>query len=199
VSGSRIGNELRLALQEPGPSAALETAVKLGIAPWLAPDRDRARAALELLPDGEGRPDLLVLGAALAVAGDQADVLLADLQFTAAERAVLRACGRAPALAGAARDASRRASALARVLRGVAVEAVALAGTYGAQGAARRWLDELRHVVLAIDGGDLVAAGVAPGPQIGRLLAATLDRRLDGELGADCDAQLRAALEAREP
>jgi tRNA nucleotidyltransferase (CCA-adding enzyme) len=198
VAGARIGNELRLALQEPDPLAALRTAVTLGVAGWLAPDPDRARAALELLPPGEGRPDLLVLGASLAVAGNEADALLAGLQFTAAERAVLRACGRAAALAIAAREASS-ASALARVLRGVPVEAVALAGTHGAEDAARRWLAELRHVALAMDGGDLVAAGIPEGPEIGRLLAAALDRRLDGELAADHDAQLRAALEARRP
>lgn len=198
VSGSRIGNELRLALHEPDPPAALETAVKLGLASWLAPDRDRTRTALELLPEGAGRRDLLVLGANLAVAGDDADALLADLEFSAAERTVLRACADAPALARAAGEAASRACALARVLRGAPAEAVALAGAHGAQDAARRWLEELRHIGLAIDGRDLLAAGVPEGPEIGRLLAGVLDRRLDGELGADRAAQLQAALEARE-
>ncbi|HEV2785912.1 MAG TPA: hypothetical protein VGV67_05960, partial [Solirubrobacteraceae bacterium] len=50
VSGTRIGNELRLALREPDPVAALEAAVALGLAPWLAPDRTLAERALELLP-----------------------------------------------------------------------------------------------------------------------------------------------------
>ena len=59
----------------------------------------------------------------------------------------------------------------------------------------RRWLGELRHVELAIDGDDLIAAGVPRGPQIGRRLASTLERRLDGELGDDRDEQLAAALE----
>jgi tRNA nucleotidyltransferase (CCA-adding enzyme) len=198
VSGSRIGNELRLALHEPDPPAALEAAAKLGLAPWLAPDRDRTRAALELLPEGAGRRDLLVLGANLAAAGDDADALLADLEFSAAERSVLRACADPPALARAAGEAASRACALARVLRGAPAEAVALAGAHGAEDAARRWLEELRHVGLAIDGRDLLAAGVPEGPEIGRLLAGVLDRRLDGELGADRAAQLQAALEARD-
>ena len=60
----------------------------------------------------------------------------------------------------------------------------------------RRWLGELRHVGLAIDGDDLLAAGVERGPQVGRRLAATLDLRLDGELGDDRDEQLAAALAA---
>jgi tRNA nucleotidyltransferase (CCA-adding enzyme) len=193
VSGDRIGNELRLALGEPDPIAALAAAAALGLAPWLAPDRERADAALALLPAGEGRPDLVVLGAALA--GEPA-APLDGLGFTAAERAVLRACARAPQLAAAMAGAAQP-SALARVLRGQPVEAVALAGAHGAAAPARRWLDELRDVALAITGDDLLAAGVPHGPQIGRRLAAALDRRLDGALAAGRDAELAAALQAR--
>ncbi len=193
VSGARIGSELRLALAEPDPVAALQSAVALGLAPWLAPDRPRTAAALRLLPAGEGRPDLVVLAAALAERPDDADQRLAALEFTAAERAVLRAAGRSRRLAAQA-AAARRPSELARVLRRAPVEAVALAGADGPSEAPRRWLDELRHVTLAIDGDDLLAAGVPRGPQIGRRLAATLDRRLDGELGDDWASQLHVAL-----
>jgi tRNA nucleotidyltransferase (CCA-adding enzyme) len=190
VSGARIGSELRLALTEPDPVAALESAVALGIAPWLAPDRALAERALELLPAGEGRRDLLVLAASLASPDD--DALLADLQFTAPERAIVRACLTTPAL-----DAAPRApSQLARALRGVPVEAVALAGARGAAQPARRWLDDLRHVGLQITGADLLAAGLAEGPDIGQRLQAALDLRLDGALGDGRDAELRAALDA---
>jgi tRNA nucleotidyltransferase (CCA-adding enzyme) len=190
VSGARIGNELRLALCEPDPVGALESAVALGLAPWLRPDRERARAALALLPAGEGRADLVVLAASLP---EPDDPRLAALDFTAAERAVLRAAARAPQL-GRAAAAAPRPSALAAVLRGVPVEAVALAGAHGAQGPVRRWLGELRDVRSAISGDDLVAAGIPPGPDLGRRLAAVLDRRLDGELGPGRDEQLAAAL-----
>ena len=200
VSGARIGNELRLALTEPDPVGALEAAVALALAPWLAPDRALAQRALELLPAGEGRRDLLVLAASLATPADE---LLADLQFTAAERAIVRACRETPALDGA--PASRLPSELARELRGRPPEAVALAGARdaGATGAvgaavARRWLEELRHVGLQITGDDLRAAGIAEGPDLGRRLQAVLDLRLDGAVGADREAQLAAAL-ALEP
>ncbi|MEA2139060.1 MAG: hypothetical protein QOG56_2210, partial [Solirubrobacteraceae bacterium] len=193
VSGARIGNELRLALAEPDPVAALERAVALGIAPWLEVDRDRTAAALALLPAGEGRADLVVLAAALAESCDDADQRLAGLDFTAAERTVLRAAARAPQIAAAAL-AAQRPSQLARVLRALPVEAVALAGAAGAAEPVRRWLGELRHVALQIDGSDLLAAGVPRGPEVGRRLAAALDLRLDGELGADRAAQLAAAL-----
>jgi tRNA nucleotidyltransferase (CCA-adding enzyme) len=190
VSGPRIGNELRLALSEPDPVAALESAATLGLAPWLAPDGERAAAALALLPAGEGRADLVVLAASLAPSADRR---LDELGFGAADRAVLRACARAPQLA-AAMAAAKRPSALARVVRGLPVEAVALAGAHGAEEQARRWLTDLRHVALEIGGEDLIAAGIAPGPEIGARLATALDRRLDGELAPGREAELAAAL-----
>jgi tRNA nucleotidyltransferase (CCA-adding enzyme) len=198
VSGARIGNELRLALREPDPPAALEVAAALGLAPWLAPDRRRTAAALEVLPAGEGRADLVVLGASLAAAGDDTDAALAELDFGAAERTVLRACLAAGALAEAAASATRP-SEVARVLRGVPVEALALAGADGAAATMDRWLHELRSVRLAISGDDLIAAGIPEGPEVGRRLELTLDRRLDGELEAGREAELSAALQAAPP
>ena len=53
-----------------------------------------------------------------------------------------------------------------------------------------------RDVRLEISGDDLIAAGVAEGPAIGRGLAAALRAKLDGEAPAR-DDELRIALEAR--
>jgi tRNA nucleotidyltransferase (CCA-adding enzyme) len=61
------------------------------------------------------------------------------------------------------------------------------------------WLDdyvrEWRHVKLEIDGADLIGAGVAEGPAVGRGLAAALDAKLDGEVTTRED-ELRVALAA---
>ena len=65
-----------------------------------------------------------------------------------------------------------------------------------AAAAARRWLEEVRHVGLAIGGGDLLTAGMPEGPEIGRRLERTLRMRLDGELAEGAGAELAAALEA---
>ena len=196
VSGTRIGNELRLALADPDPVAALEAAAALGLAPWLTVDRALIERALGLLPAGEGRRDLLVLAAALPAPDD---ARLADLQFSAAERAIVRACHEAPALD----DAPRKPSDLARILRGRPIEAVALAGARSGspagEQAARCWTEELRHVGLQITGDDLRAAGLPEGADLGRRLRAVLDLRLDGELGPDRDAQLAAALALAAP
>jgi len=66
-----------------------------------------------------------------------------------------------------------------------------------AMGAA--WLDEYlrswRHVGLEIGGEDLLAAGVPPGPAVGRGLRAALAKRLNGEVEGRED-ELAAALEA---
>ncbi len=195
VSGTRIGNELALALTEPDPLAALEAAAALGLAPWLRVDRERAAAALALLPAGEGRRELLTLAASLAPGGG---AHVAQLGFGAADAALLRAADAAAELAAAMR-AAPRPSALARVARGVPVELVALAGAGGAEEPARRWLDDLRDVALQIGGDELLAAGIAPGPAIGRRLDAALDRRLDGALAPGRDAELAAALAEPEP
>ena len=57
------------------------------------------------------------------------------------------------------------------------------------------WAREWRDVSLEIDGDDLMEAGVAQGPAVGRGLDAALAARLDGEI-ARRDEELRVALAA---
>lgn len=58
-----------------------------------------------------------------------------------------------------------------------------------------RYLTVWRQVRLEIDGDDLIAAGVAPGPAVGRGLRAALELRLNGEVFSR-EEELAAALEA---
>lgn len=188
VSGDRLGAELRLALREPSPLSALHAAQNLGLVDGLALDPALVARALALLPRTDPHPpraDLTVLGAVIP------DAAWAEgWGFDARELAILRACAEAqPLPAGAA------PSAVAAALRGVPVEAVAVAGARGDDDTALRYLSDWRHVALAIDGADLLAAGVPQGPEVGRRLAATLAARLDGALPDDRDAQLAFALE----
>jgi tRNA nucleotidyltransferase (CCA-adding enzyme) len=177
VSGTRIGNELRLALADPDPVAALESAVELGLAPWLDVDRARVTRTLELL-GGEGDRALAVLA---ATARD-----VSGLGFTGAvERAVTQAAAlRALDLTGAPPSMAGRAFA------GLPAEAVAAIGSPEAE----RWLRTDRHRRLAIGGEDLLAHGVPAGPEVGRRLAAARDALLDGAVGDERDEQLRVAL-----
>ena len=144
--------------------------------------------ALELLA-GEGRRDLVILAA--SVAGLDVSALLAwldDLAFPGDDRDLVAAASRAST--GTPLHAAQTPSQIARAARGAPIEAVALAGGPNA----RRWLTELRHVALEIDGHDLLAAGIAEGPDIGARLQRTLDGVLDGEIAPTRDAQLAAAL-----
>jgi tRNA nucleotidyltransferase (CCA-adding enzyme) len=85
-------------------------------------------------------------------------------------------------------------SAAVRVARGRSNVELALARALGAD-----WLDEYlarwRDVGLEITGEDLIAAGVAEGPAVGRGLAAALRAKLDGEAPTRED-ELRIALAA---
>jgi len=173
-------------------------------------DAALAQRALVLLP-ADGRPDLLLMASLLlALTGgdgeDPEDVmyeLLDGLEFTAAERErIMRSALVAPALVAAMADAATP-SQLHDALFAHTLEAVALAGALSERGPANvtaeaaDWLTRLRHVRLAINGDDLLAAGIAAGPQLGMRLDAALARKLDGELEDGRDAELRAALDAR--
>jgi tRNA nucleotidyltransferase (CCA-adding enzyme) len=191
VSGDRLGAELRLALREPDPPAALQAVAELNPAflPRGFDPRPRMLgAALELLPEG-GRADLLTLAA--CTAGMDARALLAwldDMGFVGPDRDRVAAASRYST--GEPLRAARTNAQIARAARNAPIEAVALAGGENA----RRWLNDLRDVRLEINGDDLLAAGVPQGPEIGARLQRALDRKLDGEV-AGREQELAAALE----
>lgn len=180
LSGARLGAELRLALAEPDPVAVL---ARLAEQLPLTIDRPLAQAALDLSPP-DGDRSMLLLG---ALAREEA--WLHRLELTSRELAVALACHRASV------PTDTTPSALWRAWHGVPIEAVAVAGARGGADAARRWIEELRLVALAIGGDDLIAAGVPEGPQIGRRLERTLAARLDGELAGGREVELAYALE----
>ena len=201
VSGGRIGDELRLLLGEPEPNTALRLASELGLDralhPAFAPDPEAAERARALLPP-DGREALVILAAGCR--GFDREALtrwLDELEFPAAGRDVVVAAALEAGPLGRRLAAANRPSEIAAVASGLAPEVVALAAAVvpAAVAAARRWLVELRHVRLEIDGGDVLAAGVPEGPDVGRALAAALARKLDGEARGR-DAELSTALAA---
>ncbi len=84
-------------------------------------------------------------------------------------------------------------------IEGAAIIA-ALAGrrSPGAGAWARDWIETKRHLRLEIDGEDLLAAGVPPGPEVGIRLAAALAGKRDGAV-AGREQELRAALDFEIP
>ncbi|MEA2126883.1 MAG: hypothetical protein QOI80_3665 [Solirubrobacteraceae bacterium] len=185
VSGSRVGAEIRLALDEPLPAALVELERhglgRKAIHPAFAVDASLIA----------GLPGLAALGACLLDAEDVAGALDA-LAFPAAERAAVVAAADARALAQRLLAASSP-SEVAEVAARQPPEALAVAAALGAGEPVRQWLDEWRHVRLAINGDDLVGAGLH-GPAVGAGLRAALAAALDG-VAPDREAQLAVALE----
>jgi tRNA nucleotidyltransferase (CCA-adding enzyme) len=109
--------------------------------------------------------------------------------------AVLRAAAKGPQLASTLRN-ELAPSAVHAVLSCEPPEALALALARGAPGdQVLRYLADLRGVRLEITGHDLVEAGVAESPELGRALEETLRRKLDGEVsGRDEELKLALAL-----
>ena len=82
--------------------------------------------------------------------------------------------------------------ALWRRFRREPPEAAAVAGARGDVAAARRWLEDVRHRRLAINGDDIVAAGLS-GPAVGEALDAAMVAMLAGRADTR-EEQLAAAL-----
>jgi tRNA nucleotidyltransferase (CCA-adding enzyme) len=117
------------------------------------------------------------------------------LGFAPPDRTALAAAlGPAGGEAALAAAAPRRPSEAVELARGHDPLELALARAIGAE-----WLDrylaEWRAVELEIDGEDLIAAGVPPGPALGRGLREALRAKLDGEIGGR-DEELAVALRA---
>ena len=192
VTGSRLGAELRLLLREPQP-AALLALERNGLGRALlgdafAPDERTIATAHELSPGG-----LAALAASLGgghedAAADGGDVapMLDRLAFPAHDRdAVARAAAIEPAAAGTDVELWER-------YRREPPEAVAVAGARGDAEAARRWLEDVRHRRLAIDGNDVVAAGLS-GPAVGEALDRATRAMLEGRAPSR-EEQLAAAV-----
>ena len=140
VTGSRIGSELRLLLDEPAAGAALGLADQLGVLGALRPPlrwRPELAAQARALVDV---PTVLLASAALEADADALRAAMDDWRFPAAERdRVVAAVRDAPALAEALQSA-RLPSEIADAVQRTSPEALALAGPLGDPDAARRWL-----------------------------------------------------------
>ena len=182
VTGPRLGAELRLLVREPQP-AALLALERHGLGRALlgdafAPDERRIAVAHEL-----GGP-LAAFAAALTGPPD-----LDRLAFPAHDRDVVaRAAAAEPIPAGTG------AVELWRRFRREPPEVAAVAGARGDAEGARRWLEDVRHRRLAIDGNDVVAAGLS-GPAVGEALDRAMAAMLAGRAPSR-EEQLAAALGA---
>jgi tRNA nucleotidyltransferase (CCA-adding enzyme) len=176
VSEDRVVGELARIAAEPRPSRALEL-----ISEWGLLELGDAPAVVGVLERLFARPEW----------GEYADrdtsILLAVAPGDHPDQLRRRAAKLAATRPGSPAEVYSRADAHAPSI-------VALARGRGAD-----WLDDyvarLRHAGLEITGYDLMDAGVAEGPAIGKGLNAALAARLNGEI-SDREEELRVALEA---
>jgi tRNA nucleotidyltransferase (CCA-adding enzyme) len=172
VSGDRIGNEIRLMLDE--PPRAWQELERLGLAQHLFGDRFHAD------------PEVTGLAALAVATTDVPDLAqrLEHLKFPARERDAILAYNRLKDAHGSDAELWR----LFRRERPEVIELLAAAGNAGAQ----RWIDHIRDRKLEITGTDLVNAGLQ-GAAVGEGLARATEAMLNGS-APDRDTQLAAAL-----
>ncbi len=187
-SSARVGDELRRLLAEDAAAPALALLRALGV-PWIAggatdgiPALDSAAARL-----GLAHPPRWALRLGVAVTPEA----LVDAALPGWARGVAREVTAGADLA--ARVAGLGSpSAVDALLRARPPAALVAALAAGAEGVAT-WWERDRRRGAEIGGADLMAAGVPPGPAIGRALAAVRAAVLDGHVGGRED-QLDLAL-----
>ena len=199
LSGTRLRVALFLLLAEYEAPSALGRLHDLGVDRGLHPALvfDATLAASAAIGAGEVGADrvLAVLAALVSEAPDELGPWIGSLGLERESRDRVRRAGRdARALAEGLGAVRLSPSGVYFLLRDEPAEALALALALGV--APEPILDygtRLRFVRLDITGDDLIAAGVRPGPALGRALSETLRAKLDGEVAGRED-ELRYAL-----
>lgn len=203
VLGSRVRDELLDLLGERGAVVALDAMHALGLDRSLhdalfADEHLAGRAALELV-DGV-RQDLLLLAACCREFDREALVeWLNRLGLTRAERDSVVDSALASARLAGELELTGTPSGVTALLDRRPPEPVAMIAALPEAGEAAReharaWLRRRHDETLLISGRDLIAAGVAEGPAIGRALATVAAMTLDGDLNGRSD-QLATAIE----
>ena len=194
LSAERVWSEVKRILQAEDPRAVVALMRGTGVLELVLPGADEARLAAMV---AHGAPVDALLRVAALLRGD-AGVFAQRWRLSGAEQARLEALMAPNELAPEADDAALRR---------------ALAGTPGEILAGRSWLaqddrpgwDELRARIAAVDrpvfpvqGRDVVARGVPPGPGVGEVLDEVRRWWLAGGCVADkraCLARVRAGLD----
>jgi tRNA nucleotidyltransferase (CCA-adding enzyme) len=200
LTGTRLRDALFLLLAEHDAPSALKRLHDLGVDRGLDPalEFDPTLAASAAIGAGEVGADrvLAVLAALVSHDPEALDPWLESLGLEREQRERVRRAARdAAALVEGLRAVELSPSAIYALLRDEPAEGLALALALGvAPEPILEWSTRLRFVRLDITGDDLIAAGVEPGPALGRALSETLRAKLDGEVDGR-DEELRYALQ----
>ena len=192
LSAERVWSELKRILAAPDPAAAVALMDRLGVLAAVLPGGGDPPALARLVAIDAPADPLLRLA---ALARATPTVLLDVLRLSAAETATLAALRAGPPpLPGMDDDALRRAAADTPpdVLAGRSW----LAGDGPGWDGLRARLAALPRPVFPLEGRDVLALGLPPGPRVGALLRDTRGWWLAGGCRADADA-CRAELARR--
>jgi len=195
LSAERVWSELKRILVGPDPAGTMALMRDCGVLAALLPEAGDLATLAALV--AAGGPEDPVLRLAALVRGDGV-ALAARLRLSGAEAAGLTALRATPAPAEDATDDDVR-RALADAPRGVLLGAAWLAGRGPAL---RARLAALPMPVFPLQGRDLEAAGMAPGPAMGAMLRALRGWWMDGGCTADagaCRAELARRLAQPAP
>lgn len=186
LSVERVWSELKRILAAPEPLAAVTLMQSLGVLPAVLPEGASPERLAALLATGAPADPLLRFAALLD--GD-AEAVGERLRLSGAEAALVSAWRKLPALPPQASDDDLR-RALADAPREVLAGRIWLAG---GDGALLARLASMPVPVFALQGRDIVAAGVPVGPTVGE----TLRDLRDWWLASGCQGDARAELARR--
>jgi tRNA nucleotidyltransferase (CCA-adding enzyme) len=218
LSGQRLGRELRQLLDEDHPTPSLALLAELGLLPAISPDLVWNEEVRSFLLEAEGQlvwyrlerlgeppePWLLYLGGMALASGDGAERRLAErLQMGGELERRMLALPDSVAEVRAAADVSLTRSRRVAAVETHPPEVVMLAMAGLDLDARRRLADAVVSAVRVtppVTGGQIVSAGVPPGPHVGTALRLTRDALVDGDIHPDqaLDFAVAAAHEQRD-
>lgn len=199
TSPQRILHELWLTFREPAPADVLRILQRLGSVEHVIPGLrlsdgladEIARARASAMPDEDRRLLLLALiGRALGDEGHQR--LEQRYSFSGAEQRVLGESGAVDELLAALAQPGIRPSQIDRLLQGRSRITLALAALVAPEPARQiiaDYLATIQHVPTLLNGDDLRALGIPPGPRYRELLANLRAAQLDGRVTTRAAAQ----------
>ncbi|MBI3743127.1 MAG: CCA tRNA nucleotidyltransferase [Chloroflexi bacterium] len=190
VSGDRLRHEVERTLEEAEPEKAFdllrETWALQSIHYGLRWDEKLFRWFERARKVGLAAPNLYLALLGLRLKAETIEAVAERLRLASAKAAAMRDGQRLWNALAPLEDASIRPSGVVALLSTYANEAVAACRVATPmpiiETHLRRYQEELRSVQAELNGDDVIALGVPRGPDIGKLLRALHDARLDGEV-----------------
>ena len=198
VSGDRLRHELERILDEEQPGRILVRAVELGILPAIHPALSRQdcltrwnEASAQIAPEGDVQPLAWLAALSYPLFVGEVEGVIRRLNMPNSWAQVARDTVAIRELENEIADPTLAQSQLCRLLEGREPPAIQVAAGLTDSPATRRnllrYLHEIRQVAPILNGRDLLAIGVPPGPPVGKALAQLRAARLDGRVNDEVE------------